>query len=163
MVLGMEYLHASWRIAYVGASKDPSTHNPFLDILNDPDEKKSLLLFRTSRSFVILNKYPYNAGHLLILPQREVHDLEQLTPEEYIDFFQAVVRAKAILRQALSPDGFNMGINLGSAAGAGIPKHLHCHLVPRWNGDTNFMPIIGETKVLPIALEHLWEDLRKFV
>jgi ATP adenylyltransferase len=163
MIRDVEYLHAYWRIAYVDTPKNPATNNPFLDILNDPDEKKSLLLFKTPLSFVILNKYPYNAGHLLVLPRREVQDLEQLTAEEHADFFQTVTRTAAILRQALAPDGINMGINLGSAAGAGIPKHLHCHLVPRWMGDTNFMPIVGETRVLPMALEHLWENLRKFV
>jgi ATP adenylyltransferase len=159
----MKYLHAYWRIPYIDAPKDPLTNNPFLAVLNDPDEKRSLLLFRTPLSFVILNKYPYNAGHLLALPQREIQDLEQLTAEEGTDFFQAIVRAQQLLYKALSPDGMNIGMNLGATAGAGIPKHLHCHLVPRWNGDTNFMPVMNETKVLPMALEHLWENLRKFV
>ncbi|MDR1366732.1 MAG: HIT domain-containing protein [Puniceicoccales bacterium] len=159
----MKFLYAHWRVAYIDAPKDPTSYNPFLEILNDPDEKKSLLLLRTPLSFVILNKYPYNAGHLLVLPRREVQELQQLTDEERMDFFQTVIRAEVILRKALNPDGINIGINLGTAAGAGIPKHLHCHLVPRWTGDTNFMPIIANTKTLPVALEHLWENLRKFV
>ncbi|MDR3317488.1 MAG: HIT domain-containing protein [Puniceicoccales bacterium] len=159
----MKYLHAYWRMSYVDAPKDPTTHNPFLDILDNTNERQSLLLFRTPLSFVILNKYPYNAGHLLVLPRREVQDLEQLDGEEQVDFFQTITRSEGILRKALTPDGINIGINLGTAAGAGIPKHLHCHIVPRWLGDTNFMPVIGETKVLPMALEYLWEILRKFV
>jgi ATP adenylyltransferase len=161
--MGMKYLHAYWRMSYVDAPKDPTTHNPFLDILDNTNERQSLLLFRTPLSFVILNKYPYNAGHLLVLPRREVQDLEQLDGEEQVDFFQTITRSEGILRKALTPDGINIGINLGTAAGAGIPKHLHCHIVPRWLGDTNFMPVIGETKVLPMALEYLWEILRKFV
>jgi ATP adenylyltransferase len=159
----VEYLHAYWRMAYVDAPKDPAADSPFLEILNNPDEKKSLLLFKTPLSFAILNKYPYNAGHSLVLPRREVQNLEQLTEEEHADFFRAVTRMAAILREALTPDGINVGINLGAAAGAGIPKHLHCHLVPRWVGDTNFMPIVGGTRVLPVALEYLWENLKKFV
>ncbi|MDR2371609.1 MAG: HIT domain-containing protein [Puniceicoccales bacterium] len=159
----MKFLCAHWRVDYIDAPKDPESYNPFLDILNGSDEKKSLLLFRTPLSFVILNKYPYNAGHLLVLPRREIQELQQLTTDEHTDFFQTVVRAESILKKALTPDGINIGINLGIAAGAGIPKHLHCHLVPRWTGDTNFMPIIADTKTLPVALEHLWESLRKFI
>jgi ATP adenylyltransferase len=159
----MKFLYAHWRVGYIDAPKDPENYNPFLDILNDPDEKKSLLLLRTPLSFVVLNKYPYNAGHLLILPRREIQELQQLTSEEHTDFFQTIVCAENILKRALNPDGVNIGINLGVAAGAGIPRHLHCHLVPRWTGDTNFMPIIADTKTLPMALEYLWEKLRKFV
>ncbi|MDR1907056.1 MAG: HIT domain-containing protein [Puniceicoccales bacterium] len=159
----MKFLYAHWRVDYIDIPKDPESYNPFLAILEDPDEKKSLLLFRTPLSFVILNKYPYNAGHLLVLPRREIQELAQLTAEERGDFFQTVIRAERILKQALNPDGINIGINLGAAAGAGIPKHLHCHLVPRWASDTNFMPVIADTKTLPMALEHLWENLRKFI
>ncbi|MDR1591165.1 MAG: HIT domain-containing protein [Puniceicoccales bacterium] len=159
----MKFLYAHWRVDYIDTPKDPESYNPFLAILNDPDEKKSLLLLKTPLSFVILNKYPYNAGHLLVLPCREIQGLQQLTVEEHADFFQTVVRAADILQKALNPDGINIGINLGAAAGAGIPRHLHCHLVPRWNGDTNFMPVIADTKTLPVALEHLWGNLRKFV
>ena len=148
---------------YIDAPKDPKVNNPFLAILNDPDERRSLLLFKTDFCFAVLNRFPYNGGHVLVLPQREVQDLADLTPDESADFMKTITRTEKILQEALHPDGINIGINLGSAAGAGIPKHLHCHLVPRWLGDTNFMPVIGDTKVLPIALEHLWEKLRQFV
>ena len=157
------YLHAYWRMPYIDAPKDPQKHNPFLEILNEPDERKSLLLFKTKLSFSVLNRFPYNGGHVLVLPQREVQDLCELSTEERVDFMEAIVQAEKMIRSALQPDGINIGINLGSAAGAGIPRHLHCHLVPRWTGDTNFMPVIGDVKVLPIALEHLWEKLRLFV
>lgn len=160
----MEYLHAYWRIPYIDISKEEKmSSDPFLDILENPDERKSLLLFRSVYSFVVLNKYPYNAGHLLVLPKKAVKDLDELEPQELEDFWATVLRSKKILQEALHPNGINIGINLGSAAGAGIPQHLHCHLVPRWEGDCNFMPIIGDTRVLPIALESMWETLRKFV
>lgn len=159
----VDYLHAYWRIPYIDTPKDPESNNPFLDILNDPDEKKALLLFRTPLSFVILNKFPYNAGHLLVLPQREIQDLSQLTDRERDDFFQTIIRAETLLKKALNPDGINIGMNLGRSAGAGIPKHLHCHVVPRWDGDTNFMPVVADTKVLPMSLEFLWKKLRSFV
>ncbi|MDE6576302.1 MAG: HIT domain-containing protein [Opitutales bacterium] len=158
----MNYLHAYWRIPYIDTPQK-AKGNPFLEILNNPDERASLLLFRTSLSFVVLNRYPYNAGHLLVLPQREIGELSALSPEEQTDFFQTIIRSEQMLQKALTPDGINIGMNLGHAAGAGIPQHLHCHLVPRWDGDTNFMPVIADTKVLPIALEHMWEKLRTFL
>ncbi len=160
-----EYLHAHWRMPYI---KEPSEtgkprRNPFLDILSSDDPKKALRLLTTERSFVVMNKFPYNAGHLLVLPRREVGDLEDLTAEEHSDLFATVLKAKKLLRLALSPDGFNIGFNLGAPAGAGIPSHLHCHIVPRWSGDTNFMPVIGSARVLPEALESLWERLHSFL
>jgi ATP adenylyltransferase len=106
-----------------------------------------------------MNRYPYNAGHLLVLPVREVGDLAELGEEESIGLWREVLLARRVLAQLLRPDGFNLGFNLGSAAGAGVPGHLHCHLVPRWDGDTNFMPVIGEVKVLPEALESLYDRL----
>ena len=157
----MKYLHASWRMQYVQVPQhEKKSDNPFLDILNSDDEKSALLLFRTEFCFVILNKYPYNAGHLLVLPKREIGNLELLTPEESLDFWKTINLAKRILDEALHPHGINIGMNLGSAAGAGLPQHLHCHLVPRWDGDNNFMPVIADTKVLPTALEAMWESLK---
>lgn len=157
----MKYLHASWRMQYVQVpQKDKTSDNPFLDILHTKDEKSDLLLFRTKFCFVILNKYPYNAGHLLVLPKREVSKLESLTKDESLDFWNTINIANKILDEALNPNGINIGINLGNAAGAGLPQHLHCHIVPRWEGDNNFMPVIANTKVLPVALESMWESLR---
>jgi ATP adenylyltransferase len=107
-----------------------------------------------------MNRYPYNAGHLLVLPYREVPDIEDLSREERVCFFETTLRAKRLLKAALNPNGFNIGINLGEAGGAGIPKHLHQHVVPRWTGDTNFMPVVGSTRVLPQALEAMWDHLK---
>lgn len=159
----MKHLHAYWRIPYIDAPKDKASGNPFLDILSNPNERESLLLFRSKYCFVILNKYPYNAGHLLVLPKREIQDLSQLEMDERKDFFDTIIEAETLLKKALNPDGINIGINLGVMAGAGIPKHLHCHLVPRWEGDCNFMPVIADTKVLPSSLETMWNNMRKFL
>jgi len=159
--MGYDYLHAHWRMPYI---KEPSEtgesrRNPFLDILASDDPRKALLLFKTGSSFVVMNKFPYNAGHLLVLPQREAGDIEDLSEDEFSDLFRTVRKAKKLLREVLSPDGFNVGFNLGAPAGAGIPTHLHCHIVPRWSGDTNFMPVIAGARVLPEALETLWDKL----
>lgn len=134
--------------------------NPFTSIPDDPDERRSLLLHRGNHCYIVLNRFPYNAGHLLVIPYREVGDIEDLGTEEYEDLNQTVLLGKRLLRLALRPDGFNIGYNLGSAAGAGIPGHLHCHIVPRWSGDTNFMPVVADTRVLPDAMEHMWDRLR---
>ena len=109
-----------------------------------------------------MNKFPYNCGHLLVIPLRQVADIEDLTSEERVEFFDAIIKAKQILKNAMNPDAFNVGFNLGAKAGAGIPEHLHCHVVPRWDGDTNFMPVISDTRVLPQAMDALWGKLVKF-
>jgi ATP adenylyltransferase len=152
------YLCASWRVEYI---KMPKTgkNSPFMDILQSPDARKNLLLYRDTHTFIIMNRYPYNAGHLLILPTREVGDFDGLTDEEQRALFATVLRAQRILKQAMQPEGFNIGFNVGATAGAGIPSHLHAHVVPRWGGDTNFMPVVGDTKVLPQALESLYDLL----
>jgi ATP adenylyltransferase len=106
----------------------------------------------------MLNRFPYNPGHLLAIPFREVIDIEELTAAESADLFAALTFGKKILKAALKPDGFNMGFNLGAASGGSIP-HLHGHVVPRWNGDNNFMPVLGQTRILPQALESTWERL----
>ena len=110
-----------------------------------------------------MNKFPYNCGHLLVLPLREVGDIALLEGDEKLEFFDAIIKGEKILRDALKPDAFNIGFNIGAKAGAGIPQHLHCHIVPRWDGDTNFMPVISDTRVLPQALDTLWEKLVKYV
>jgi ATP adenylyltransferase len=106
-----------------------------------------------------MNRYPYNGGHLLVLPLREVADLTDLDGGEGADLWRTIVLSERVLREVLNPDGFNIGFNVGSAAGAGLPGHLHCHLVPRWNGDTNLMPAVGAVRVLPQALESLYDKL----
>ena len=156
----MEHLHAYWRMEYVTQEKSPQDRRPFVDLPKSNDDKASLILSREKFSFILMNRYPYNAGHLLVLPYREVPDIEDLSPEERVSFFETTVKAKRLLKAALNPNGFNIGINLGEAGGAGIPKHLHQHVVPRWTGDTNFMPVVGSTRVLPQALEPMWDHLK---
>jgi len=149
---------------YIEAPKpETGDSNPFVAIPLEEDDRKVLIVKRCEHTYIVLNKFPYNAGHLLIVPYREVSELAALTAEEKADFLESIIKGQQILEQAIHPDGFNVGFNLGRAAGAGIPKHLHCHIVPRWNGDTNFMPVLGETKILPESLDAMWQRLRQFV
>ena len=159
----MDILHSYWRMEYIRAPKGPDgIGNPFAKLAETKDDRKALIVYRGPTSYLVLNKFPYNPGHLLALPYREIGDLSDLRDEERSDLMETIVKGKVILARALNPDGFNIGFNLGSTAGAGIPAHLHCHIVPRWNGDTNFMPVVGKTRVLPQALESTWERLQKF-
>ena len=159
----MERLHAYWRMPYILAPKDKNNENPFTKIHKTKDDKKTYILYRGQWNYITMNRYPYNAGHLLVLPFREVGALELLEPEERHELMDLIVKAQQILTHALNPDGFNTGFNFGKAAGAGIPKHLHCHVVPRWNGDTNFMPVISNTRVLPDSMDTMWERLHASV
>jgi ATP adenylyltransferase len=158
----MEHLHAYWRMEYIEAPKGPAFGKPFGELPLLGDDRAALIVHRSRLTYLLLNRFPYNAGHLLVIPFREVADLPELNPEERVDFFDTLTLGEELLRRALRPDGFNIGINLGSAAGAGIPGHLHAHIVPRWSGDTNFMPVIGGARVLPQALDALWSRLREF-
>ncbi len=159
----MDILHSYWRTEYIRAPKGPGgIGNPFAKLAETKDDRAALIVYRGPTSYLVLNKFPYNPGHLLALPYREIGDLSDLRDDERSDLMETIVKGKVILARALNPDGFNIGFNLGSTAGAGIPAHLHCHIVPRWNGDTNFMPVVGKTRVLPQALESTWEQLRKF-
>jgi len=159
----MDFLHSYWRMEYVETPKEEKEEaNPFIRLPKENNDRKNLILIRGQFHYVIMNRYPYNAGHLMVIPYREVPDIDQLTEEELIEFMHLVIRSKKMLSQAIKPNGFNIGINLGADAGAGIPWHLHCHVVPRWKGDTNFMPVIGKTRVLPTALDALWERLKVF-
>jgi len=160
----MQRLHAYWRMPYILAPKNPEAGgNPFVHIHQSGDDKKEFILFRGKLNYIVMNRYPYNAGHLLVLPYREVPALEQLSTEERHELMDLIVKAQEILTRAIRPDGFNTGFNFGNAAGAGIPSHLHCHVVPRWNGDTNFMPVIGNTRVLPDSMSAMWERLHSCV
>ena len=159
----MKRLHAYWRMPYILAPKDPNNTNPFEEIHKINDDPKEYILYRGKWNYIVMNRYPYNAGHLLVLPFRAVAGLELLEPEERHELMDLIVKAQQILTRALNPDGFNTGFNFGKAAGAGIPSHLHCHVVPRWNGDTNFMPVIGNTRVLPDSMDAMWKRLHKCV
>ncbi len=156
----MDNLHAYWRMEYVSAPrKDREKANPFVSIPHLGDDRKALLVHRSSHCYLVLNKFPYNAGHLLVAPYRELARLSDLDSSERGDFMEMLTFAQELLERALCPDGFNVGMNLGAEAGAGIPEHLHCHVVPRWKADINFMPVIANTRVLPEALDVMWEKL----
>jgi ATP adenylyltransferase len=160
----MERLHAYWRMPYILAPKKPEDcGNPFTQITQSGDDAKEYILHRGRWNYIVMNRYPYNAGHLLVLPLREVAELEDLTMEERHELMDLILKAQQILSRALCPDGFNTGFNFGNAAGAGIPCHLHCHVVPRWEGDTNFMPVIANTRVLPESMDAMWTRLSAFV
>ena len=154
----MDHLWSAWRLLYVtGGAKSESC--VFCDAQATPDAE-FLILFRGRTAFVILNLYPYNNGHLMVLPKRHIATLAAATQEELCEMVELLQRAEIALGEAYSPHGFNVGVNLGKPAGAGILDHLHIHVVPRWNGDTNFMTIIGQTRVLPEELPQTAEKLR---
>lgn len=135
----------------------------FSRLLAENEDEKNLILWRGDLVFVIMNRFPYNNGHLMILPYREVARYTDLTGEEQTAIARAIDRCMRWIEHALQPDGFNVGINQGEAAGAGIPQHLHVHVVPRWRADTNFMPTIGEVKVIPEALPDTYRKLRRAI
>ncbi len=146
---------------YIEAPRYPaSMSRPFSELPALGDDRAALIIHRSPLSYLILNRYPYNPGHLLVVPYREVTRLEDLTATERADLFEELTFGKRVLDSAIKPDGVNIGFNLGSAAGGSIP-HLHGHIVPRWQGDNNFMPVIGQTRILPQALEKTWERLSK--
>ncbi len=152
-------LWAPWRIEYIRGEKE---HECFLcRMFAEKTDRENLILFRGKTCVVNMNRYPYNSGHLMVAPIRHIADLDELTPEEEQEFSELTRRAVSALRAALQPEGFNIGINLGAAAGAGLEDHLHRHIVPRWAGDTNFMPVIGDTHVVPEALSETYDILRK--
>ena len=152
----MESLHAPWRIQYILSPKPaPSDVSVFSRIAQSNDDETHHVIARTRSSFALLNNYPYNGGHLMVLPYKQVADFADLTDDEMLDLMKLMRRCQAALTQVMKPDGFNIGVNLGRVAGAGIAEHLHIHVVPRWNGDTNFMPVLGQTTIVPQALAEL--------
>jgi ATP adenylyltransferase len=157
----METLHAPWRIQYILSAKSPPGEaSLFTRIAQSSDDAANLVVARDRTCYALLNNYPYNGGHLMVVPYKQAADLGDLTDEELADLMKLAKRCQAALRQVMSPHGFNIGLNLGKAAGAGIAEHLHLHIVPRWTGDTNFMPVIAGTNVLPEALADVAARLR---
>lgn len=152
---------------YIRSLEKPDTNACFLCDAGpccEPDAlRQRLILWTTPLTVTLINRFPYTNGHLLISPRRHVAELELMTDEEGLDLHRQTVRAIELLRRAMNPQGFNIGINLGRAAGAGVPGHLHQHVVPRWSGDTNYMTVVGEVRVMPQALSQLWDDLNKHV
>ena len=156
----METLHAPWRIEYILAPKQQLDQSLFTRIAQSVDDETNLVIARDRTCYAVLNRYPYNGGHLMIVPYKQTPDLNGLTDEELADLWKLTRRCVNALTQLIKPDGFNLGLNLGKAAGAGITNHLHIHVVPRWQGDTNFMPVIAKTSVVPQALNELAAQLR---
>ena len=156
----MDSLHAPWRIEYILSPKPKLDASLFTRIAQSSDDEENLVVVRDRTCFALLNRYPYNGGHLMIVPYKEVADMNGLTEEELADLWKLARRCANALTAVMKPDGFNIGINLGKVAGAGIVEHLHIHIVPRWSGDTNFMPVIANTGVVPEALRETAAKLR---
>jgi ATP adenylyltransferase len=156
----MESLHAPWRIEYILAPKLPADESLFTRIGRSNDDEANYVITRERTCYALLNTYPYNGGHLMVVPYKQTPDLGDLTDDELRDLLRLTRRCQQALVRVMKPDGFNIGINLGRVAGAGIVEHVHIHVVPRWNGDTNFMPVIAHTTVVPQALRELAAQLR---
>ena len=154
----MERIWAPWRIQYIQMEKPEGCI--LCEKPGQNNDAQNYILHRGDKNFIILNSYPYNPGHLMVAPYRHVASLEKLTDEERREHFEIVSRSVRVLRQIFNPGGFNIGINLGKAAGAGIEDHFHTHIVPRWQGDTNFMPVLADVKVLPEALADTYQKLK---
>jgi ATP adenylyltransferase len=155
----MDHLWAPWRLSYVAAAR-PSADSCFIcDGLASGDDRASLIVERNALSLVMLNRFPYNNGHLLVAPRAHKGDLADLDRDELLETMETLRGMVRVLGELLRPDGYNIGLNLGHAAGAGLAGHLHWHVVPRWNGDTNFMPLIADTKVIVQSLDALYELL----
>jgi ATP adenylyltransferase len=161
--VALERFSAAWRENYVANVAQSHAADDgtcvFCVLAEEPVDESTGVIAKTELSFVVLNAFPYGSGHLLVLPRRHVAAIPDLSDAEYEDYFLILRRAVSALEAAYGPDGMNIGMNLGRAAGAGIPKHLHGHVLPRWLGDTNFMTTIGETRVLPESLESTWQKV----
>jgi len=156
-----EILWAPWRLTYIERppSTGQNTGDIFVDLPAQADDRANLILFRGKAAFVIMNAFPYTNGHLLVAPFRQVADIAEMTDDELLEVNLLVAQCVRWIRKAYAPDGFNIGVNLGRAAGAGIPQHIHWHVLPRWSGDTNFMTTIGDVRVIPQSLADSYDRL----
>lgn len=165
----MNTLHAPWRLPYIQSleAKDrgPTCGCFLCDAANTPADdlvlgRKRLLLWKSEHCGCVINRYPYTSGHVMVAPLNHKSEISDLTPDELADLGIQTVRAVELIRRAFSPQGFNIGMNLGKAAGAGLPTHLHQHIIARWAGDSNFISVVGQTRVVPHSMEGLWDELR---
>ncbi|HUK57390.1 MAG TPA: HIT domain-containing protein [Nitrospiria bacterium] len=154
----MKQLWAPWRMPYLKEGRPKGCI--FCAKIRQDDDRSNLILHRGKHSFVMMNLYPYSNGHLLVSPYRHVGSIEDLDPTALTDLMRAAQRSLKALRETFRPDAFNLGINQGREAGAGIESHVHLHIVPRWNGDTNFMPVLADTRVIPEQLASSYDKLR---
>jgi ATP adenylyltransferase len=157
----MDRLWAPWRLSYVAGAKPPTPQDPcFLCRgLAESNDRANLIVRRREHSLVILNRFPYNNGHLLVAPNAHKAKLQELTADEHLEMQRTLTELVDVYDRLMHPDGYNLGLNLGRPAGAGLPGHIHWHLVPRWNGDTNFMPVVDDTRVIVQSLESLYDLL----
>jgi len=157
----MKILWAPWRMKYILEAQKGGSECFICEAYESSDMEEKLVLYKGDHTIVLMNKYPYNTGHLLVAPRRHVASYSELSREELCALNVVVKNSIRLLEEVLRPDGFNIGVNLGRVAGAGLEDHLHVHIVPRWNGDTNFMPVIAETKVIPESLGDTYSRLAK--
>ncbi len=155
----MKNIFAPWRISYIQNSKKTSGCI-FCDFPKQDEDDKNFIIHRGTSCFVIINRYPYNSGHIMVVPYRHTSDYSSLSPEEVTELHRLSSVAMDVMHRTIKPEGFNLGINIGKVSGAGVDDHIHLHIVPRWNGDTNFMPVMGDVRVIPQSLE---ETYRMFV
>jgi ATP adenylyltransferase len=154
----MKVLWAPWRIKYITGDKEEGCI--FCKKPKEGNDKENLILYTGETSFIIMNRYPYSNGHLMTVPYKHTNSFSDLTQDERLDLMNLTAKCLDIL-QVIKPEGFNIGMNLGRTGGAGIDDHLHFHIVPRWSGDNNFMPVIGDVRVMPEYLEETYETLKK--
>lgn len=157
--MAMEQLWAPWRIRYILGERESGCF--FCRKSQESDDAKNHVVIRARTCFALLNTYPYNAGHLMVAPYKHTGDLDDLAESELSELMSLTRRCKQLLSRAIKPHGFNIGINIGRTAGAGVLDHVHVHIVPRWDGDTNFMPVLADTHVMPQALDELYQLLMK--
>lgn len=155
----MKHLFTPWRMEYILKAKQPGC--VFCAMLEEKDDVTSLIVHRGERSFLVLNKYPYNNGHFMVVPYRHVDTLEELEPAELAEMMSLTTLGMRALRRTLRPEGFNFGANVGEVAGAGVKDHVHMHVVPRWSGDTNYMSVLSETRVIPQSLAETYKQLKE--
>ncbi len=162
----MKRLFSPWRSQYIASFKNEKPRKGkslFTRILHDKNDKKNFVLLRKKHCFVVMNLYPYNSGHLMVVPYRQTRDMSDITAEEFAEIMQVAAEMMKILKILMKPHGFNFGANIGRVAGAGIDDHIHFHIVPRWNGDTNFMPVLGEIKVVSEEMKKMYKDIKRIL
>ncbi len=157
----MQQMWTPWRMAYIRREKRPGCI--FCEMLEAEDDRTQLILHRSNFAFLVLNKYPYNNGHMMAVPYRHVDAFDALTPDELADMNALVSLGIRALRRTANPHGFNLGINIGKVAGAGVLDHLHTHIVPRWEGDANFMPVLADVRLIPQDLNETYDELKAAV
>lgn len=160
-----ERIWAPWRLTYIEKPSEEGVSGSciFVDLPKQSDDRKNLILYRGEHAFVMLNAYPYTNGHLMVAPYKHTADMAELSDPELLEIGRLIANCIAWIKEAYRPEGFNIGANLGKVAGAGIPDHIHWHVVPRWAGDTNFMTTVGEVRVLPQSLDESWLRLREAI